>query len=43
MCIRDRLKVAMEPNMKGAKQIEVREDVPMLLTPGLLNAVFGGA
>ena len=37
------LKVVMEPNTKEAKQIEVREDVPMLLTPGLLNAVFGGA
>ena len=35
------LKVAMEPNTKEAKQLEVREDVPML-TPGLLNAVFGG-
>jgi hypothetical protein len=33
----------MEPNTKEAKQIDVRDDVPRLLTPGLLNAVFGGA
>jgi hypothetical protein len=37
------LKVVMEPNTKEAKQIDVRDDVPRLLTPGLLNAVFGGA
>ena len=37
------LEVVLRPNKRGPKVLEVREDVPMLLTPGLLNAVFGGA